>query len=692
MMDLPRSQISNKFPSRIIRAAFCILMILVVPCFALYTDGVNMPHRITTYNPDRGPVVVAGAQFFTGVTVEVNGVPVQVDIPGSKQADQTIKISVFPDDVTRNVRYQFDRLTERIVMHDPSGTRTYDYGDGDHRDIYFAALNMIQKLEKLAYIELGLDYDPESNELSVDRLKYLSELEISSDYGIVTSTSGDVLTVSVAKGMDLVSFQYNAGTGMFSVSEDIMFADGYILDAIDGAGLYAINDPYPSVAASGVGAPEQRFMKDSSSIFSLMIDHCFSSAAIREQTRKVVSAQYRLLVSTQNVVKHPMQRPMEPDITDMDWVDKESGIVRIKGTADRDDKHNMKIYLTTPIGETIVLTDDVIWVGDNWEVINISNECAKGHNKVNVIISRPNGCEVESGDASIYLGDAGEPDLILVSPRDRRVYGSEEIPSLSIMSIRVKGRTNPGSTIAISNNSIVVDTSGSFNIPNWQITNFREGANEINILISTPNVVVIPKSIIGSYLFNVKRNSIRYILRHGDFLFNGTSPYEEGFWLLMGHPALPFDPDHSGMYTGNGKVTESKHPEVITRDISNWNNDDFYYATQVPKLVSEENRIKVCDRMRSKVGKSYKWPMRFEEQYGLPGVLTGWYTPEMDRFYCSEVAFWSWERTAVEAGFDFGINRSDLFFPVRYTGIDSYNSVLPAYLCEKSMEAGRVNK
>ena len=309
-----------------------------------------------------------------------------------------------------------------------------------------------------------------------------------------------------------------------------------------------------------------------------------------------------------------------------------------------------------------------------------------GHNKVNVIILKADNREVESGDASIYLGRAGEPDLILVSPRDRQVFAGENIGDLKPVSISVpiKGITSCSEIFIDERFSINIKADGSFGDNKY--LHIKEGNNILNIKLIGNREIYITKTVLGAFLFRLG-NKESYILRRGDLVFNGTTPYEEG--VIFGIPAIPMDPDHTGIYTGDGEITEAIFPFVTSNNISKWDDDGFYYAVQVPRLVGEKYRKEVCDEIKSKKGYPYKVPIHFVSENGLPTTIAGHYSPGQGGFYCSELAFWAWLKVANINGLDIGIKKVDLYFPNRYNGNDNSDSVLPAYLCEKSMEVRR---
>ncbi|MGB9592109.1 MAG: hypothetical protein ACPL1K_06295, partial [Candidatus Kryptoniota bacterium] len=402
------------------------------------------------------------------------------------------------------------------------------------------------------------------------------------DYGLTTSSDNNTISITASKGTESITGTLDLTAWALTLSEDMAFASKYDLDAINKT-LIVTNDPYPSVVATGVKAAgvSDSIKKEVTRILSFASNLVWSA--------RVVRMQYKFISSMANVLKYPMPRPTDPDIDDIEWVDQKDGLIRIKGKADRNDSASMKVYIKTANStDFVALTDNVTWHDDkSWEVENYSKKLTAGENKINVIIKKTDGREVESGDATVYLGTGGEPDLILVSPRDRQVFENSNFSLPS--SVRIKGRTIVGANITFSGILISVGSDGTFN----QLVDLTlsEGTNKKTCFVSGSGSYSLTKAIIGAYKFSPDNKSQAYVLRRGDLLFNGSSTSTEGF------APIPLDPDHTGIYTGNVMVTEAgKAPElgvyiprVVIRSLSMWNNSGFYYATQVPKLISEEN-------------------------------------------------------------------------------------------------------
>jgi len=655
---------------------------------ALYTDGILMPHKITEHDPNRDYAVATNLEFSATLTANVEEVPVKVELPAEEDVPKIIKVTAFYEDPFNQIKYEYNLGDQTINMIGPFGTRNYSINSqsNEEKEVYYTILKIMVGLLDATFVQAGINYDADANDLSINKDKYLDAVKVSSDYNITAIADDVMILITISKGTESVTGTYNFITETLSLSEDMAFASRYELDLINDT-LAVIDEPYPVAAAAEIGATgvSDSFKRGATRILSFLLDRTWSG--------KVVKKQWNSIQGAANLLKHPLQRPVDPDISDIEWVDRNTGLIRIKGTANWEDSADMKVYINNA-----ALVDSINWMRNEWEVTNYSNSLNSGENKVSVKIEKSDGREVESGDATVYLGQNDEPDLILVSPRDREIFENDGIGFPFVeTNFQIKGKTTYGTNIKIIVNneeqSVVVDANGRFEEDKSVV--LAEGMNEVFISVSGSGGYLLSKAILGAHKFVVDNKPRAFVLRKGDFLFNGSSTSTEGF------APLPLDPDHAGIYTGDGMVVEAgKDTEnwpyfllrVFRRSLSKWNNDGFYYATQVPKLISEENRIRVADKIVGKIGRDYEWPIKICEQYGLPFTLSGKYTPDNDKFYCSELAFWGWTEVSNQDGFNFGINKEDLFFPMRYIGDDNHNSILPAYLCEKSMEVKRVAK
>ena len=391
---------------------------------------------------------------------------------------------------------------------------------------------------------------------------------------------------------------------------------------------------------------------------------------------------------------YPMERPKEPTIDDVNWLNHDLGVVEVKGTADL---LNSKVEIVIN-GQKFGITGTS---SSNWSFTNNSYPLHSGENKINIIATAlRNTAQVETGDITVYSGDSTTPDLILLSPRDRQVVESESMSPSSPqkLGITFKGKTLPGVTISIPSNSINVDSLGIFDAT-VKLDSLYEGNNQFSISILGNKPLSINKSLIGAYKFYNNYKSNAYVLRKGDFVFNkkGLSSGD----IRGALDWIPFDPDHSGIYVGNGNIREAVWNNIklsSLKDDSGWTGYGFYIASQIPIIIpnEEETRGKVAKDIEDFMSQypSTMYDLPFLNIFSLR--LLGHYNGANGGFYCSELAWWAWKKQAI----DFGVKKVDLLYPPEssfYEGTNEdrfldLNSILPAYLCQKTMKVKEVNK
>jgi len=649
----------------------CLAIWLVsFSAYALYTDGVRMPHKVTTYDPDRGPVAVAGLDFATILTVNVDGVPVRVELPGA--GENIIRVTTHIDNYDERIVYEYDRVTGQIKLSGKFGERIY--GRNNNPEMAYIMTDRMLGVLRAAFLEIGLGFEPAAKDLTVDKTQYVDRINPALDVAVVNSP--DKVHVTVAMGDEMAGFTYDKNARSFFYPSDINFASSYDWDVADGTAMALLDDPYGGVGAADITETPTSiaFKKWYIRVVPFIGKLIISGIIIKEQAE--------VLHSYADFVVYPMPRLPEPEIVDISWVDKAGGLVRIEGRGGTSG-NPPKIY----VNNTRELTDWLSWSGDSWSVVNYSVRLDPGENKINAIIRGTSNREVESGDVTVYKGTGDEPDLILLSPRDRQVVWHEDIGVFPTgVDIVAKGNISPPTNIQIKGVNIDVDFDGKFNTT--KNLTLIEGNNDIPVIIIGSEDTSIVKTIIGAYQFISDTKSKSYVLRRGDFVFDGNARSGSGFDLI------PYEPNHSGIYAGDGNVVESvwpgglSIPSVIERDLKgSWDNEKFYYATQVPKLASEGIRKKVVALIKTQKGKVYELPFHFKIDNDLIFCIGGGqYTPDNWSFYCSELAYFGWERISAQEGFDFGILRRDTMFPIRGYDDPEHCSVLPAFLCEKSME------
>jgi len=357
-------------------------------------------------------------------------------------------------------------------------------------------------------------------------------------------------------------------------------------------------------------------------------------------------------------------------------------------------------------GFTHRLSDGIHWSGDNWSVTNNSVKLATGDNKINVIVRGTSNRELETGDVTVYLGSAGEPDLILLSPRDRQVVWHERISSSEGNAVRistkVRGWISNGGRISVGGFDIFRDSQGDFDED--RDIYYREGVNEVLVdSVGISSYVVKPK-LTAAYKYENNFKDKAFILRRGDFVFNGSNTDTE---LFGGFLLIPYDPDHAGVYAGNRQVVEALVNRLFKRPLvdKEWNNETFWSATQVPKLVDESVREEVSGLVEQcyagPVEYTYDWPIKINLNKDCAYSLVGHYDgpgveditkPGKGSFYCSELAYWVWEQTYKNRSDDFGIVKKETMFPPLGVDDEKHCSILPAFLYERSMGVKKIDK
>lgn len=311
------------------------------------------------------------------------------------------------------------------------------------------------------------------------------------------------------------------------------------------------------------------------------------------------------------------------------------------------------------------------------------------------------------------MGTGGEPDFILISPRDRQVFESSVFP-FEKNDTFAKGVVPPGYSLSIGGEDISVNSSGNFNAP-INIKNLQEGQNNISISVSGGHNISFVRSFIGAYKYTNHNKSNAFVLRRGDFLFSdkridgfipalknldflrnlmNVTVSTSGLPNVFAFDAIPLEPDHAGLYVGDKQVADALWG-MLRRTNLGWSKgegnfyiDDLQYVGQVPKIAAESTRAQVAQRATEKTNDS-----SVNSKYDFPFLhgksLLGHYDGPYNGFYCSEISYWSWQNVL---GPDFCIPIEDVMYPFRGENNPSINSILPAYLCEKTMKVKEVAK
>jgi len=590
------------------------------------------------------PIILQNSlNFALNMTSNIDGVPVKVTIPGADDSSKNIKM-IINEGGAEQATYEYDPINGTVSLNGSAHTSS-------KADVYYGILKMMENIENQVFGQGGISYDKDNNDLKINMSKFANKSGIASDYKVDISKDANTISTTVSKGSNSVTSTYDLNDNKVTMPADFTWAGDFNWD-LTSSNLALIEGP--SVAGVKVMSGDLSFIGESRKILAALNKTLFAAILAKEYLK----------------VTTPMIRPVEPDITDIIWYPSLAKTVTVKGTAGGVLPH---IYVTN--GSTVREVTGVSYSGGIWSVnISLNN----GENMINAVVSTADGREVESGDATVYIGTNGGPDLILVSPRDRQVFESSVFP-FEENGNSAKGLVSPGYSLSIGGEDISVDSSGNFNDP-INIKNLQEGQNNISISVSGGHNLSFVRSFIGAYKFinDVKSNA--YVLRRGDFMFSNKG--------LAGFDVIPLEPDHVGVYLGNKKVIDPIMTGIEEHDLSVKDNNNyyygegFYYATQIPKLADENKRSAVVEKIKPYIGTEYDLPINlltFKGHYD--GADNG-------KFYCSELGYWAWNQVA---GSNTGINLLNIMYPFR--GInDSSNSILPAYFCEETMKVKEVAK
>lgn len=600
----------------------------------------------------------------------VDNIPVKIEIPGAKSLPKVIRVT-FDKGSTDQIIYEYNPSTQKVGMSGSFGSKTYTAADSD---VYYGILNAMKNIAAKVFKQVGMEYDFAQDKLSINESTLVQKSGVGSGYNVNVQNDVGTISINVTKGSENVISIYNLSNNSVSTPSDFEWAGGYEWDIASDSAIVAAGLPASGIKAAGI-----------SDDFKQGAQKLLGPAVAVLSYSLVLGASVQDFVIAGNP-KYPMSRPTEPDIIDITWVNKGSGLIKIHGTAGTTNQNDIHLYINNKEAN-----DFLVFYGSGFSVINSTSPLKQGENKINIIVRISDGREVESGDATVYLGGAGDPDLILVSPRDRQVFESDSIAlsdETPIKNVLCNGEVSSGFNLNFSGNTVLINADGSFNA--LTDIKLKEGENSKNIIVSGTKNLTLTKTLIGAYKFtNIKNNtSVGYVLRRGDFLFSNKRVYDAGS-VTIPFEKIPADPDHVGVYIGNGEVLDAVPGSLKKTSLSSANPDDnfyysdLYYVTQIPRIAAEATRKQVVDKIRPYIGTQYDNPF-----------LRGWnilghYNGPTGGFYCSELAFWGWNQVF---GSGMGINIEDTMYPYRGINDPSLNSILPAYFCEKTMKAKEVAK
>ncbi|MBU1703804.1 MAG: hypothetical protein KJ922_00400, partial [Nanoarchaeota archaeon] len=405
--------------------------------------------------------------FSTSLTEVVDGVRVKVQIPGANDASKVIRVTAIEGDASNEIKYEYYLDNRDVKMIGSFGEVTYTASNNSN--MYYIVLDRILDLLSAVFAEAGLTYDVDSNQLTIDQNEYTNEIDPGCN--VVVSSDSNTVSITVSKNGESLTGSYSLADKTLSYPNEVAFASEYNWDRADGENLAVVDDPYPSVAATGVKAAglSDTLKSVATRILSYPAELIFSAETLKGQVNQIRSSV--------NLQTFPMHRLIEPEITDVSWVEKNSGLIEIKGKGGSFG-NPPKIYLANG-GSAFKLTDSLSWRGDEWRVTNYSVRLGSGENKINVKIFASSKRELESGDVTVYKGVAGEPDLILLSPVDRGIVcdSNINISTSKQIQVRLKGQIGSGYNIAIEGKNVEVDSNGGFD--EMKNVSLFEGENDL---------------------------------------------------------------------------------------------------------------------------------------------------------------------------------------------------------------------
>jgi hypothetical protein len=639
----------------IISNLLILILIFHTSAFGLYADGITIKPVRTTYKANRRKAIPSGFGSSTKLYAKVDDVPVLVEIPGQDDLEKVMKITLNNGTGSSWTVYEYDMGMAEVRLKGPNIEKSYR--SYENEDVYIGVVNAMNQIAKKAFQQVGIEYNVENEQLTINEALLLEKSGAGSGYDIEVENLMDRIVVRVRKGDYEVASVYDLSTNVASIQDDVGWGEDLEWNLADGG----------TIRASGVTT--MGIEEDVVRVVQGLLGFINNAVKLVKVTGESLG---EFLANAQ---KKPMERPVDPDITDIVWINREMKSVMVKGTAGYGVRP--MIYVTRN-GNTYEEGEANSLV-ESWERLVFLGE---GENKINAIVRTPDGREVESGDATVYVGTQEvEPDLILVSPRDRQVFSSKTFQSGK--NIIIKGQADPSAKISGPNKSFMTGEDGQFVFQD-EVAILREGENHLQIHIENvgANNLTINKTIVGAYEFYNKNRDKSYILRRGDFLFSDKTHFTK-IGITFPFDLIPLEPDHVGIYVGNRQVLDAIYPFLKNHDLFKENSDnyyyaeDFYYATQVPKLVNESSRVEVAQKAAAQADiKEYDSP------FISSGSILGHFNGSDDGFYCSEVSYWTWEKFS---GIDFGVNLINTFYPFRGMNI-SWNSILPAYFCEETMK------
>jgi len=619
----------------------------------------------------------------------LDSAPATFSFPGTGSGTGNIEVIVYKGDQTKEITYRLNSYNKDIQIVSPSGAdQTISYGSNPdlYNDVGYIVADLIDKIINESYGTIGISKDSSGN-ISISKDLHGARINIryfSGDNKYVYTLSGNTSGKYV--------FEYDIGTGNLRTQGEALNS------------LYSIDPVELDSWLASLSSDQFTDLPDPGTVIATGVTtKTISSSDIQKLIGLTVIAPVCLssgagLIEGGVLAGHTLGGTLYPkpyagpvEITygypSVDSNNNVNGLSILKGIALANKPVKVFVY-----GNTYNATANS---AGEWEVDNIYLN--SGENKFKAICYGDEGCEVESGDATFYIG---EPFFGVATPADRQVvWGDFDADKKQInCSFKYAGGAVEGTTIIIKKPGVpeieigrkTADSSWMFN-GITALTYFNEGENQIYITAEkNGKTKTIVKNIIVAYKFS-NTNANKYCpIRKGDMLFV-SKVYNNPF------DAIPKDPDHVGVYVGNRGVVEATWQYgVVEEDLINgrnpdYHNSNFLYAAQPRKIVDELTRLGVANKAINYKNNNtpYDWPIaarilnRSNGQKWTMSIL-GHYNGPINGFYCSELAYYVWEETIGKSSIvaRTGMDRSIMMWPWNN---DNLCSLLPAKLGHELM-------
>jgi len=599
--------------------------------------------------------------FWTYIERTVNGEKVALETPRLDVDEAKIlKLTYKKDDSQNETVYEYDLFDKTLKVSTKNNSWIYKVNESDEnkKEAYYAFLSLFNDLVEAVYKEAGFTYDSSNNVLSGPGID-------------VEKDSSDPNILYIKGNVDGIDSEYKVNVANNTIEKEYgtdILAGGYTW-------LEGQNIAYVPPGSSIASVKAQEWIDSGGvNVVSIAVSVFLSCESPR-------GVEVTLLPSVQTI-KQPLSLPKKPEFTSVIPQSTDYSVVDVHGTGVPG--AILDIYLNNVKQITFKIEDN-----GQWQYTDLS--VPLGNNELNVI-QTIDGKELESGGITLYRG-ANNFGLVLYEPGSNIVFSQEDIFNNSSpkINLKFKGKISLSCSIDIKLNQ---ETWHTLSLPQGVFDNkeiisigsLKEGDNKL--IIKLPDGKEIEKNIIGAYKFTAQGHA--YILKHADFLFNHKVSNEYAFFTF---DWIPYDPDHTGVYVGDGKIVDAvgdkfgldtiiniaaeKFGKVRIVPASDWNDTGFMSASQPLKLINTAHRKSVAARIRNTSNEDGYIKYHYDIPFFRP---LGKYDGPTGGFYCSELAYWGWEQENI----GFGISKADTMFPFRGNDVAG-NSILPAYLCEKSM-------